>query len=50
MEKKTVKASLSPPLEDTLSAKQDEGLKTVTTEASTEILCLEQYAQDKEMF
>lgn len=45
-----MKASSSPPLENALSAKQDDALKTVTTEASTEILCLEQYAQEKEMF
>uniref|UniRef100_A0A8B9C5N9 FAM21/CAPZIP domain-containing protein n=1 Tax=Anser brachyrhynchus TaxID=132585 RepID=A0A8B9C5N9_9AVES len=35
VEKKTVKASSSPPLENALSAKQDDALKTVTTEKST---------------
>ncbi|XP_035186376.1 WASH complex subunit 2C isoform X3 [Oxyura jamaicensis] len=35
VEKKTVKASSSPPLENALSAKQDETPKTITTEKST---------------
>ncbi|XP_047925128.2 WASH complex subunit 2 isoform X6 [Anser cygnoides] len=37
VEKKTVKASSSPPLENALSAKQDDALKTVTTEANLAI-------------
>ncbi|XP_035186377.1 WASH complex subunit 2C isoform X4 [Oxyura jamaicensis] len=37
VEKKTVKASSSPPLENALSAKQDETPKTITTEANLAI-------------